>query len=152
MKKVRLTVNGGSREVEVEDTTVLLDALREGVGTTSVREGCGVGACGACTVLVDGVSVSSCLANAVRYGGRPICTADGLPPDDQVVAAFVESNAMQCGYCIPGMVLMTKELLAENPDPTDEEITRHLEGNICRCATYLEIRAAVHEAARRLRA
>jgi aerobic-type carbon monoxide dehydrogenase small subunit (CoxS/CutS family) len=152
MSSIRLTVNGRSREVDVDDSTVLLDALRDGVGVTSVREGCGVGACGACTVLVDGTSVSSCLANAGRYEGRQICTADGLSPDDEVVAAFVESNAMQCGYCIPGMVLMTKELLAENPDPTDEEITHHLEGNICRSGTYLEIRAAVHEAARRLRA
>ena len=150
MSKISLNVNGQSRRVEVEDTTVLLDALREGVGVTSVREGCGVGACGSCTVLVDGQSVSSCLANALRYDGRPIVTADGLPSDDDVVAAFVGSNAMQCGYCIPGMVLMTKELLAENPQPSDDDITHHLEGNICRCGSYLEIRAAVHEAARRM--
>lgn len=150
MNSINLNVNGRSREVQVEDTTVLLDALREKVGVTSVREGCGVGACGACTVLVDGHSVSACLANAARYDDRPIVTADGLPADDDVVAAFVESNAMQCGYCIPGMVLMTKELLAENPHPSDDEITHHLEGNICRCASYLEIRAAVHDAARRL--
>ena len=117
MSAITLKVNGVARRVPVEDTTLLLDALRQRVGTTSTREGCGVGACGACTVLADGMSVSSCLALAVRY--------------------------------IPGFVLMTKELLAENPNPTDEEITDHLEGNICRCATYPEIRTAVRLAAQR---
>ena len=149
MSEITLHVNGDRRQVQVNDMTLLLDALREGVGVTSAREGCGVGACGACTVLIEGKSVSSCLANAARYDGCAVTTADGLSPDDDVVAAFVEANAMQCGYCIPGMVMMTTELLAENPNPTDAEITHHLEGNICRCATYVEIRAAVHEAARR---
>ena len=149
MSAINLNVNGTPRSVEVDDMTVLLDALRDGTGVRSAREGCGVGACGACTVLVEGRSVSSCLANAKRYENCAITTADGLPADDVVVAAFVDSNAMQCGYCIPGFVLMTTELLAQNPHPTDEEITEHLEGNICRCGTYLEIRAAVHEAARR---
>lgn len=146
---IELEVNGVPRRVQVEETTLLLDALRRDAGVTSAREGCGVGACGACTVLVEGRSVSSCLANAARYEGCAITTADGLPADDSVVSAFVDCNAMQCGYCIPGFVLMTKELLDENPQPTDEQITAHLEGNICRCATYLEIREAVHEAARR---
>lgn len=149
MSRINVNLNGQARALEVEDTTLLLDALREGAGVTSAREGCGVGACGACTVLVDGCSVSSCLANAARYDGRDVTTADGLPQDDPVVSAFVDCNAMQCGYCIPGFVLMTSELLRENPDPSDEEITEHLEGNICRCASYLEIREAVHEAARR---
>jgi aerobic carbon-monoxide dehydrogenase small subunit len=116
---------------------------------TSVREGCGVGACGACTVLCNGRSVSSCLANAARYDGKDLTTADGLPADDVVVTAFVESNAMQCGYCIPGFVLMTKELLAEKAAPSDDEIRDHLEGNICRCATYPEILEAVRLAAKR---
>jgi len=149
MSDISLKVNGRARKVSVEDTTLLLDALRGQVGITSVREGCGVGACGACTVLADGMSVSSCLAPAMRYEDTELTTADGLPEDDPVVSSFVDSDAMQCGYCIPGFVLMTKELLAENPDPTDEEITAHLEGNICRCATYLEIRRAVRLAARR---
>jgi len=149
MSEITLRVNGIAHEVPVDDTTLLLDALRLRVGITSTREGCGVGACGACTVLADGMSVSSCLTPAARYEDIELTTADGLPDDDPVVSAFVDSDAMQCGYCIPGFVLMTKELLAENPRPTDEEIADHLEGNICRCATYPEIRTAVRLAAQR---
>jgi carbon-monoxide dehydrogenase small subunit len=152
VKSITLRVNGTSHPVEVKDDEILLDALRERVGVTSAREGCGVGACGACTVLAGGMSVSSCLANAARYDDTELTTADGLPDDDVVVGAFVESNAMQCGYCIPGFVLMTKELLAENPDPSDTEIAEHLEGNICRCGTYPELITAVRLAAKRSRA
>lgn len=147
MTDITLKVNGTAHRVPNEDTTLLLDALRRRLGVTSVREGCGVGACGACTVLADGMSVSSCLATASRYDQVELTTADGLPADDPVVSAFVESGAMQCGYCIPGFVLMTKELLTENPAPGDEEIRDHLEGNICRCATYPEILRAVRSAA-----
>jgi carbon-monoxide dehydrogenase small subunit len=149
MSEITLNVNGTAHRVPVGESTLLLDALRQRVGVTSVREGCGVGACGACTVLADGRSVSACLANAQRYDGAALTTADGLPEDDAVISSFVDSDAMQCGYCIPGFVLMTKELLAENPDPSDEEITDHLEGNICRCATYPEILKAVRLAAKR---
>jgi carbon-monoxide dehydrogenase small subunit len=149
MSDITLKVNGTPHRVSVEDTTLLLDALRQRVGVTSTREGCGVGACGACTVLADGMSVSSCLAPATRYDDVDLTTADGLPADDPVVSSFVDSNAMQCGYCIPGFVLMTKELLAENPSPSDAEICDHLEGNICRCATYPEILKAVRLAASR---
>jgi aerobic-type carbon monoxide dehydrogenase small subunit (CoxS/CutS family) len=145
---VELVVNGVRRRVTVEDDDLLLDVLRR-TGRTSVREGCGVGACGACTVLVSGHSVSTCLSRAVRYDQAEITTADGLPEDDDVVEAFVESSAMQCGYCIPGFVLMAHELLAENPSPTREEIAAHLEGNICRCGTYSEILAAIESVARR---
>lgn len=144
---ISLTVNGTAHVVPVEDSTLLLDALRQQVGVTSAREGCGVGACGACTVLVAGRSVSSCLANARRYDGGEITTADGLGEDDPVISSFVDCGAMQCGYCIPGFVLMTKELLRENPTPNDDEIREHLEGNICRCATYPEIIKAVRLAA-----
>jgi carbon-monoxide dehydrogenase small subunit len=149
MSDITLNVNGTPHRVAVQDTTLLLDALRQKVGVTSVREGCGVGACGSCTVLADGRSVSSCLSNARRYEGAELTTADGLPDDDPVLTSFVDSDAMQCGYCIPGFVLMTKELLAENPTPSDEQITDHLEGNICRCATYPEILRAVRLAATR---
>ena len=143
MKPITLKVNGSPHPVQVGDQELLLDALRERVGITSAREGCGVGACGACTILADGRSVSACLANAARYDESEITTADGLPTDDVVVQAFVDSDAMQCGYCIPGFVLMTKELLAENPSPTDADIVAHLEGNICRCGTYPELLRAV---------
>ncbi|AEA25924.1 (2Fe-2S)-binding protein [Pseudonocardia benzenivorans] len=148
--EITLLVNGERRAVPVDDDDLLLDVLR-GLGHTSVREGCGVGACGACTVLADGHSVSSCLARAVRYDGAALTTADGLPADDDVVEEFVAARAMQCGYCIPGFVLMTHELLAENPDAGEAEIDAHLEGNICRCGTYLEIRTACVNAARRRR-
>lgn len=145
---VVLQVNGVRHRVTVADDDLLLEVLRR-TGFTSVREGCGVGACGACTVLADGHSVSSCLARAVRYDGVPLTTADGLPQDDDVVDEFVAAGAMQCGYCIPGFVLMGHELLAENPTPTREEIAAHLEGNICRCGTYQEICAAIEATARR---
>ncbi|MCT2587702.1 (2Fe-2S)-binding protein [Actinophytocola sp. S1-96] len=144
-----LTVNGVTHHVDVADDTLLLDALREAVGVTSVREGCGVGACGACTVLTGGTSVSSCLALALRYDGAEITTAEGLDENDDVVSSFVECGAAQCGYCIPGFVLMSAELLAENPRPSEQDITDHLEGNICRCGTYPEIRRAVAVAAER---
>jgi aerobic-type carbon monoxide dehydrogenase small subunit (CoxS/CutS family) len=148
---VVLHVNGVRHRVTVADDDLLLEVLRR-TGFTSVREGCGVGACGACTVLADGHSVSSCLARAVRYDGVPLTTADGLPQDDDVVEEFVAAGAMQCGYCIPGFVLMGHELLAENPAPTREEIAAHLEGNICRCGTYQEICAAIEATARRRQA
>lgn len=149
MRDLQMTVNGQIHDVRAGDDELLLDVLRDQVGCTSVREGCGVGACGACTVLVSGTSVSSCLARAVRYDGAEITTADGLPREDDVVSAFVDSRALQCGYCIPGFVLMTHELLDENPAPSREEIAEHLEGNICRCGTYLEICRAVELAAER---
>lgn len=149
MNEITLTVNGVTHHVSVADDTLLLDVLRDKVGTTSVREGCGVGACGACTVLSGGTSVSSCLALAVRYDGADLTTAEGLDENDDVVSSFVECGAAQCGYCIPGFVLMSRELLAENPRPSEQDITEHLEGNICRCGTYPEIRRAVAAAAER---
>jgi aerobic-type carbon monoxide dehydrogenase small subunit (CoxS/CutS family) len=149
MREITLTVNGRRRRLAVGDDELLLDVLRRDFGVTSAREGCGVGACGACTVLVAGRSVSSCLARAARYDAAEITTADGLPEDDEVVEEFVAARAMQCGYCIPGFVLMAHELLAENPRPTDDDVTEHLEGNICRCGTYGEIRTAIKAAAAR---
>lgn len=149
MAEIRITVNGEQHDVRAGDDDLLLDVLRDQVGCTSVREGCGVGACGACTVLVGGRSVSTCLARAVRYDGADITTAEGLPREDEVVASFVDRQALQCGYCIPGFVLMTHELLDENPAPTQEDIVEHLEGNICRCGTYPEICRAVKLAAER---
>ena len=149
MREIELTVNGRRRRLAVADDELLLDVLRRDFNVTSAREGCGVGACGACTVLVGGRSVSSCLARAARYDLAEITTADGLPEGDEVVEEFVAARAMQCGYCIPGFVLMAHELLAENPRPTDDDVTEHLEGNICRCGTYGEIRAAIKAAAAR---
>jgi aerobic-type carbon monoxide dehydrogenase small subunit (CoxS/CutS family) len=145
---IELTVNGIPQRMRVGDDDLLLEVLRR-IGHTSVREGCGVGACGACTVLVDGKSTSTCLTLAVRAAGADITTAEGLPADDPVVCSFVEAGALQCGYCIPGFVMMATELLSENPRPGPEDISDHLEGNICRCGTYVEIRAAIQAAADR---
>lgn len=149
MTRVSLIVNGRRVDVDVADDERLLDTLRNRVGISSVREGCGVGECGACTVLIGGRSVSSCLARTVRFAGAEITTADGLPEDDAVVSAFVEEGAMQCGYCIPGFVMMTHELLSQNPHPDKNAINAHLEGNICRCGCYKEIGAAVGKLAAR---
>jgi aerobic-type carbon monoxide dehydrogenase small subunit (CoxS/CutS family) len=148
-RQIELVVNGVRRRVGVADGELLLEVLRQRFGCTSVREGCGVGACGACTVLVAGRSVSSCLARAARYDGAEVTTADGLPDDDEVVEEFVAAGAMQCGYCIPGFVLMAHELLAESPRPSRGEIADHIEGNICRCGTYQEICAAIESAGQR---
>jgi AhpD family alkylhydroperoxidase len=156
MRAIQLTVNGRRRRLTVADEALLLDVLRDDFGVTSVREGCGVGACGACTVLVTGpdsqqLSVSSCLVRAVRSDNTDVTTADGLPADDDVVDEFVAAGAMQCGYCIPGFVLMAHELLAENPNPTPRQIAEHIAGNICRCGTYPEICSAIGAAAARRR-
>jgi aerobic-type carbon monoxide dehydrogenase small subunit (CoxS/CutS family) len=145
--RIELVVNGDRYRTDVPDGTVLLDVLRDVAGATSVREGCGVGACGACTALVDGRSVSTCMALAVRYDGAHVTTANGLPVDDEVVQSFVECGAMQCGYCIPGFVMMSHELLSENPAPTRADVVEHLEGNICRCGAYQEICQGVLAAA-----
>jgi aerobic-type carbon monoxide dehydrogenase small subunit (CoxS/CutS family) len=147
MRLVTMTVDGREHTIPVGDDELLLDVLRDKIGAYSVREGCGVGACGACTVLAGGKSVSSCLARAVRYDGVEITTSQGLPKDDEVVSSFVDTKAMQCGYCIPGFVLMAHELLGENPSPSRQEICDHLEGNICRCGTYPEICSAIEKAA-----
>jgi len=116
------------RVVHARDEDLLLDVLREQVGVTSVREGCGVGACGACTVLVEGASVSSCLALAVDYDGAAILTVEGAARGRPGGALFVEAGALQCGYCIPGFVMMTHELLAEQESPSPEAVRAHLAG------------------------
>lgn len=144
---IQLRVNGEERVLDVADDELLLDALHRRLDLTSVREGCGVGACGACTVLVDGKSASGCLVLASRCDGKDIVTSEGLGAAHPVVSSFVDCGALQCGYCIPGFVLMTTELLGENPQPDEQAIHEHLEGNICRCATYTDIVRAVHAAA-----
>jgi carbon-monoxide dehydrogenase small subunit len=146
---LELEINGRARVLDVHEDMLLLDLLRDEVGLTSVREGCGVGACGSCTVLLDGKPISSCLVYAVRCLGRAIETVEGRREDDldPVQRAFLECGALQCGYCTPGFVLTVRALLAENPAPSDDEIREYLAGNICRCGAYLEILAAVRRAA-----
>lgn len=142
MTAVSMRVNGSPVTVEVADSEMLLDTLR-GLGLLSVREGCGVGACGACTVLVEGRPISSCLTRTARSEGADVLTLEGLGPDDQVRRAFREAEGYQCGYCTPGFILMTRALLAEHPDPGDDEVDDYLAGNLCRCGAYPEIREAV---------
>jgi aerobic carbon-monoxide dehydrogenase small subunit len=147
---LELEINGRVRLLDVPEDMLLLDLLRDEVGLTSVREGCGVGACGSCTVLLDGKPISSCLVYAVRCLGRAIETVEARREDDldRVQQAFLECSALQCGYCTPGFILTVRALLAENPSPSDEETREYLAGNICRCGAYLEILAAVQRATR----
>lgn len=143
MSEIRLTVNGVARTADVADDDLLLDVLREHAACGSVREGCGVGVCGACTAIVDGTPISTCLALAGRYDGADVLTAEGLDPHDPVVDAFVAAGAMQCGYCTPGFVLMVRDMLERDPDPSEDEIERVLAANTCRCGAYVQIREAV---------
>lgn len=148
---VRATVNGDPVELMVEPDWPLVRALRDGLGLTGVREGCGVGECGACTVIVDGKSVNSCLYPAMEAEGREITTIEGLSDGrfglHPLQKAFVENGGVQCGFCTPGMIMSAKALLDDNPDPTEEEIRRGLAGNICRCTGYNQIVASVKAAA-----
>ena len=142
------SVNQRQHTFACEDDARLLDLLRDDLRLSSVREGCSVGACGACTVLLDGRPVSSCLVYAGRCQDAHIETVEGLGDGelDPVQAAFVECGALQCGYCTPGFVLSVRALLAENPSPTDDEVREYLAGNLCRCGAYLEILEAVRRA------
>ena len=156
MKKhaITLTVNGEERDLIVPSNRTLLDALRDDLGFTDTKYGCGTGECGACTVLVDGgTSINGCLTLAATMDGQSITTASGLARDGvlhPVQEAFIDNDAIQCGYCTPGMVLKTISLLEETPHPTEAEIRHGLEGNICRCTGYSKIVEAVQDASNRL--
>lgn len=151
---VTLRVNGAEHEVAVKTTQTLLEVLRRELKLFSTREGCGIGMCGACTVLVDDKPMSTCLMLAALCEGREIVTVEGLVGADgslhPIQQAFLDYNAFQCAYCTPGFILTTKALLAEKPRPTAEEVRAYLAGNLCRCASYLKIEEAVQEAGRRL--
>jgi aerobic-type carbon monoxide dehydrogenase small subunit (CoxS/CutS family) len=136
---VAFSVNAREHRFACEDDARLLDVLR-GLGLSSVREGCGVGACGACTALLDGKPVSSCLVYAARCEGRQVQTIEANGDElDPVQQAFVDCGALQCGYCTPGFVLTVRALLAENPAPSEAEAREYLAGNLCRCGAYPEI-------------
>ncbi len=144
------TINGSQQEVTVRPNQTLLEFLRENLSLQGSVEGCGVGVCGSCTVLVDGRPVSSCLMLASNAEGKQVTTIEGLSHSgelDPVQRAFLKHQAFQCGYCTPGMIMAVKGLLADNPHPSEEQARDYLSGNLCRCGTYSEVLAAVKELA-----
>jgi aerobic-type carbon monoxide dehydrogenase small subunit (CoxS/CutS family) len=145
--RISCSVNGAATTFEARADEMLLDVLRRELGLTSVRPTCGIGVCGACTALVDGEPVSTCLLLAPLADGREITTVEGLGGNHRVQQAFVEEHAFQCGYCTPGFILTAACLLEEIPSPTDEEIALGLAGNLCRCGSYVKIADAVRRAA-----
>jgi carbon-monoxide dehydrogenase small subunit len=150
---IRFTLNGEEKEIEAAPDRRVVDLLREDLGLTGTKESCGMGECGACTILVDGVTRLSCLMLAAQLQGRSITTIEGLGSKEAlhpVQEAFVEKGAVQCGFCIPGMVLASVDFLREHPAPTREEIRKGLSGNLCRCTGYHKIVDAVEAAASRL--
>jgi carbon-monoxide dehydrogenase small subunit len=152
---VTLDINGEAHTVEVEPRMSLLDCLRDRLLLTGAHAGCEHGVCGACTVLIDGAAVRSCLMFAVQADGYAITTIEGLSPGPGELSAlqdaFCETHGMQCGYCTPAMVLAAHALLAKNPQPTREEIVDAISGNICRCTGYAQIVEAIALAAERMR-
>jgi aerobic-type carbon monoxide dehydrogenase small subunit (CoxS/CutS family) len=155
MAKYTLLINGGREDVDAEAGDSLLAVLRSDLGLTGSKFGCGEGYCGACTVLLDDQVVRSCTARLAAVAGKPITTIEGLATGERlhpVQEAFLETEAFQCGYCTPGMVVATVGLLRTNPDPTDEDIRKLMDRNVCRCGAYSRIAQAVKLAAQRLRA
>jgi len=152
---IDLMVNGKRCRVETEARTTLLDCLRDALGLTGTHMGCEHGVCGVCTVLLDGVPIRSCLMFAVQADGYDITTIEGLAPGPGELSiiqdAFCETHGMQCGYCTPAMILTANALLANNPEPSREEIVEAISGNICRCTGYMQIVEAIALAAERLR-
>jgi len=147
-----LNVNGSRHEVQ-EGTRTLLEVLRDDLGLLGTKEGCGVGMCGACTVLVDGNPVSGCLILAVQVASREILTVEGLVRDGKlhpVQQAFIDERAFQCAYCTPGFILSTVALLRENPNPSEEDVREYLSGNLCRCGSYRNIMKAVIASSKQL--
>jgi aerobic-type carbon monoxide dehydrogenase small subunit (CoxS/CutS family) len=144
-------VNGRDHPLSLERDRSLLYVLREELGLTGTKYGCGEGECGACKVLVDGVAVRSCITPVAEAVGRSVTTIEGLADGDRlhpVQQAFADAGAFQCGYCIPGMIIAAVSLLTANPHPTEQEVRTAMDGNICRCCGYLRILGAVQQAAR----
>jgi aerobic-type carbon monoxide dehydrogenase small subunit (CoxS/CutS family) len=150
MAAINFEVNGRRQQVDVSANTPMLWVLRDTLGMTGTKFGCGAGLCGACTVLLDGAAVRSCSTPISRAANRTITTIEGLSISGAlhpVQQAWVEEDVPQCGYCQPGMIMTTVSLIAKNPKPTDVEINQALGGHICRCGTYQRIRAAIHRVA-----
>jgi carbon-monoxide dehydrogenase small subunit len=148
--RITLNVNGEEHQLDVAVQTTLRDALRENLGFTDVKSGCGEGECGACTVLVDGRPVASCLMFAAQAQGKTLVTARGLSKNGKLhplQEKFIQHGVVQCGYCTPGMLLTAKALLDKNPHPTEDEIKVAISGNMCRCTGYQQIIEAIMDAA-----
>ena len=151
--KISFMLNGRKTEVEASADKTLLDLLRDNLGVKSVKKGCEAGECGACTVLLEGKPVTSCLVLAPQVENRRVTTVEGLGEDELMRAlreAFMENGAIQCGFCTPGVLLSAYALLRENPKPTKSEVKKGIEGNICRCTGYFKIIDAVMDAAERV--
>jgi aerobic carbon-monoxide dehydrogenase small subunit len=148
------TVNGRDYETEISPNQTLLDFLRDTLGLTGTKRGCEVGECGACTVLLDGVAVNSCLILAPQVEGRKIITVEGLADGETLTPlqeAFLDHDAVHCGFCTPGMLISAKDLLDHTPSPTEQEIRAAISGNLCRCTGYVQIIEAIDDAAKRNR-
>ncbi|GLC28786.1 (2Fe-2S)-binding protein [Clostridium omnivorum] len=151
---IKFKINGEAREVDVSYDDRLLDVIREDLGLTGTKEGCGEGECGACTIIMDNKNVASCLLYAYQADNKELYTIEGKNQMEEleiIENAFVDAGAVQCGYCIPGMVMSTRVLLNRNLSPTVEEIKKNLEGNFCRCTGYVKIIEAVQLAAKRMK-
>lgn len=147
---ITFTLNGQQTKIAVEPNLLLVDMLRDRLGLTGTKIGCGEGDCGACTVLLDGKTVNSCLILALQVDGHSVLTVEGLGNYDKLhplQAAFIAEGAVQCGFCTPGMLLSAKALLDENPQPTRQEIAKHISGNLCRCTGYAKIINAIEKVA-----
>ncbi len=140
--RIQCVINGRSREISVAPRRTLLQVLREDLHLTGTKEGCSMGTCGACTVLVDGRAVLSCMVLAVQANGRAVETIEASQDGDPLLAAFTQHDALQCGFCTPGQIMSLRGLFRQNPRASAEEIRRAVEGNVCRCGAHLRIQAA----------
>jgi carbon-monoxide dehydrogenase small subunit len=153
MKQIKVTVNGVLYELNVQPWETLLDVIREHLGLTGTKEGCGLGECGACTIVMDGKTVNSCLVLAVEADNKVITTIEGLANGDElhpIQEAFIKCGGLQCGFCTPGMIMSTKALLENNPSPDEEEIRKAIAGNFCRCTGYTKIIESIKVAAKNM--
>jgi len=153
MKTINMKINGSMRQIEIDENDRLLDVIREGFHLTGTKEGCGEGECGVCSVLLDGKLVNSCMIMAFQAEDSEVITIEGLGEDeriDPIQQAFIDTGAVQCGFCTPGMVLSAKALLMKNPSPSKQEIRRGISGNLCRCTGYEKIVEAVELASKRM--
>lgn len=153
MKTITMTINGEKRQVNIDENDRLLDVIREGFHLTGTKEGCGEGECGVCSVLFNGKLVNACMIMAFQGDGAEVVTIEGLEKEgvlDPIQQAFIDTGAVQCGFCTPGMVLSAKALLMKNPKPTKQEIRRGISGNLCRCTGYEKIVEAVDLASKRM--